>query len=216
MLKLCGFASSNSYNKVKVVLLEKEISFEEELVMVSQDPAMLERSPMGKVPFLDLGGGRTLSESQVILEYLEDAYPQPALYPAEPLAKARCRELITHMELHLELVARRLYREAFYGGKVGDEVKEETRQDLKRGVPAFMRLAKFSPWITGEEFSAADCVAAMHLPLVSMASKTVYGADIFGDDADRVWAYFKMAAERPSIKKVNEDRKAYVAARRKK
>jgi len=215
MLKLCGFASSNYYNKVKVVLLEKGVSFEEELVMVSQDAALLERSPMGKVPFLDLGGGRTLSESQAILEYLEDAYPSPALYPRDPLAKARCRELITHMELHLELVTRRLYRQAFYGGEVSEAIKDAAKSDLAKGVPAFMRLAKFSPWVAGAEFSAADCVAAMHLPLVSLATKAIYGADAFGEYAERVWTYLKMASERPSIRKVNEDRKAFVAARQK-
>ena len=216
MLKLCGFASSNYYNKVKVALLEKGVPFEEELVMVSQDPALLDRSPMGKVPFLDLGGGRTLSESQVILEYLEDAYPQPPLYPSDPLAKARCRELITHMELHLELVTRRLYRQAFYGGEVSEAVKDATKTDLAKGVPAFMRLAKFSPWVAGAEFTAADCAAAMHLPLVSLATKATYGADAFGADAERVWTYLKMASERPSISKVNDDRKAFVAARQKK
>ncbi len=216
MLKLCGFASSNYYNKVKLVLLEKGVPFEEELVMVSQDVALLERSPMGKVPFLDLGEGRALSESQVILEYLEDAYPQPPLYPSDPLAKARCRELIAHMELHLELVSRRLYRQAFYGGEGSEAIKEATKTDLAKGVPAFMRLAKFSPWVAGAEFSAADCVAAMHLPLVSLATKAVYGADAFGEFAERVWNYLKLASERRSISKVNDARKAFAAARQKK
>ena len=50
MLKLCGFAVSNYYNKVKIALLEKGVPFEEELVYTSQKDEMLKRSPMGKVP----------------------------------------------------------------------------------------------------------------------------------------------------------------------
>jgi glutathione S-transferase len=212
MLKLCGFPLSNYYNKVKIALLEKGVPFEEEQCMISQKPEMLARSPMGKVPFIDLGDGMTLAESQVILDYLEDAYPQKPLYPADPLAKARCRELIAFIELHLELPVRRLYPEAFVGRSISDDTKEDAKADLEKGVRACMQLAKFSPWIVGAEFSAADCVAAVHFPLVSLASKKIYGADAFGEHAERVKAYLKMAGERASVKKTNDDRKAYVVA----
>jgi glutathione S-transferase len=216
MLKLCGFAVSNYFNKIKIALLEKGLPFEEEQVMVSQDPALLVRSPMGKVPFLELGNGQTLTESQVLLEYLEDAYPDKPLYPRDPLARARIRELITHMELHLELPARRLYRAAFFGGTLSDETRQIAKADLDKGVRAFMKLAKFSPWVAGAEFTAADCAAAVHLPLISLATTTTYGADAMGEHADSVKAYLKMAGERPSIKKTNDDRKAYLEARQKK
>jgi glutathione S-transferase len=216
MLKLCGFAASNYYNKVKIALLEKGVPFEEEHCLTSQEPTLLARSPMGKVPFLDLGNGQTFTESQVILEYLEHAYPDKPLYPHDPVTRARCRELIAHLELHIELQARRLYRAAFFGGTVSEETKQQVKAELDKGVRAFMALAKFSPWVAGAEFTAADCAAVVHLPLVSLATKTVYGADILGGHADVVKAYLKMAGERPSIKKVNDDRKAYLAARAKK
>ncbi|MCB1617753.1 MAG: glutathione S-transferase N-terminal domain-containing protein, partial [Pseudomonadales bacterium] len=50
MLKLYGFAVSNYYNIVKHYLLEKEIPFEAVTVAPSQEPALLAKSPMGKVP----------------------------------------------------------------------------------------------------------------------------------------------------------------------
>jgi len=216
MLKLCGFAVSNYYNKVKIALIEKGVPFEEEHCMVSQEPAMLARSPMGKVPFLDLGDGQTLTESQVILEYLEDAYPDRPLYPRDRLARARNRELIAHMELDLELPARRLYRAAFFGGMLSDETKQLVQKELEKGVRAFTKLARFSPWVAGAEFTAADCAAAVHLPLVSLASRTTYGADVFAEHAGAVKAYLTMANERASVRKANDDRKAYLAAREKK
>ena len=216
MLKLCGFAVSNYYNKIKIALVEKGVPFEEEHCMVSQEPAMLARSPMGKVPFLDLGDGQTLTESQVILEYLEAAYPDKPLYPRDRLARARNRELIAHVELDLEWPARRLYRAAFFGGMLSDETKQLVQKELEKGVRAFTELARFSPWVAGADFTAADCAAAVHLPLISLATKTTYGADVFAEHAGAVKAYLTMANERASVRKANDDRKAYLAAREKK
>ncbi|THD65027.1 glutathione S-transferase family protein [Phenylobacterium sp.] len=53
----------------------------------------LQINPIGRVPALVLDDGRTLPESEVICEYLEDAYPEPALRPADPWGRARMRLL---------------------------------------------------------------------------------------------------------------------------
>ena len=218
MLKLGGFAVSNYYNKVKVALLEKGIPFDEVYCPTSQDEAYLKRSPMGKVPYLEIEG-QFLCESQVICEYLEDHYPDKPLYPKDVLERARVRELITVMELHLELVARRLYAQAFFGGTVSDEVKKHVEKDLAKGVRAFKQLARFSPFIAGADLSFADCAAGVHLPLVSLSTKIVYGRDVL-DDCAPVKPYLKMLNERPAFRKMNEDRKvateAMAAARAKK
>ena len=205
MLKLGGFAVSNYYNKVKVALLEKGVPFEEEFRMTSQESEMLVRSPMGKVPYLDIDG-QHLCESQVICEFLEDKYPEKPLYPKDALERARVRELITVMELHMELVARRLYPQAFFGGTATEETKKQVEKDLAKGVRAFKQLAKFSPFVAGANLSLADCSAGVHLPLVSLASKIVYGRDVFEDYAP-VRPYLKMLNERPAFRKMNDDRK---------
>ena len=117
MLKLCGFSVSNYHNKVKLALLEKGIPFEEEVIYPSQDDGVKQSSPMGKVPFLRTPQG-VLTESQVLVEYLEETHPETPLYPDNAYARAKCRELILHIELYLELPARRLYPEAFFGRAV--------------------------------------------------------------------------------------------------
>lgn len=205
MLKLCGFAGSNYYNKVKLALLEKGVAFEEDLVWTDRSPALLERSPLGKVPFLETEQ-RRLCESQVLMEYIESAYPEKPLLPADPFAAAKVRELVTFIELHLELVARELYGEAFFGGKASDEVKVRTQKLLTRNAKAFSKLAKFDPYIAGAEFTMADCAALVHLPLVSMASKKIYGEDVLAEYPVR--EYTKTLGERATVQKVNADRKA--------
>jgi glutathione S-transferase len=215
-MKLCGFHISNYHNKVRIALLEKGIAHEDDAgCRPSQAPEFLARSPMGKVPFLDLGGGVTVSESQAICEYLEDAYPQKPLYPRDALARAKVRELVTVLDLHVELVVRRLYRQAFFGGTISDEVKQGTEKDLAKGVRALGQLAKFDPFIAGAELTLADCSAFVHLPLVSLSTRIIYGRD-FLDGLPQVKPYLKMLGERPAFKQVNDDRKSAQAALAKK
>jgi glutathione S-transferase len=204
MLRLCGFAASNYYNKVKFALLEKGVEFEEKLVWADRSPALVEKSPLGKIPFLETEQG-VVCESQVIMEYLEAAYPQKRLLPADPFAAAKVRELVTFIELHLELVARELYAEAFFGGKVSDEVKARAQKLLTRNAKAFAKLAKFSPYVAGSEFTMADCAAMVHLPVVGMSSKIIFGEDVLADLPVR--EYTKMLGERPAAQRVNADRK---------
>lgn len=205
MIKLCGFAVSNYYNKVKLALLEKGVPFEEQLVWPDHSAALLSKSPLGKIPYIETDDG-PLCESQVILEYLEHVYPSHALLPSDPYPRAKVRELITFMELHLELVARDLYVEAFFGGAVSGEVKGRVERLLTRNIAAFGKMAKFSPYIAGAEFCMADCAAAFHLPLVSMATKAIYGRDLLAGLPAR--EYGKMMSERPHMQKINADRKA--------
>lgn len=205
MLTLAGFSVSNYHNKVKLALYEKGIAFDEQLNWASKDEETLCCSPLGKVPFLKTDQG-ALCESQVILEYLEDAFPENPLLPADPWQRAKVRELIAFMELHLELVARRLYPQAFFGGKVSESLIERTRPELERNVAAFARLARFSPFVAGERFTLADCAAYVHLPLVSMTSRAIWGEDLMAGLPVR--DYLKRMRERPAVQRVDAERKA--------
>ena len=208
-LKLCGFAVSNYYNKLKIQLLEKGVSFEEELVWVKPvEPTTLLRSPMGKVPFLETPHG-CISESAVCAEYIEQAYPHHPLMPSDPFEAAKVREIITYLELHLELVARELYPQVFFGGKVDETTQTRVRQQLSRGVEGLTKLVKFSPYVAGGTFTLADCSAIVNLPLISMASKAMYGEDFLAHLP--VKQYNQQMAERASVQKINADRKACVA-----
>jgi glutathione S-transferase len=203
MLTLCGFGASNYHNKVKLALIEKGVAFEEELVWVGEtDP---QASPLGKVPYLKTAQG-TLCESSVMLEYIEQAHPAQPMMPKDPFAAAKVRELMTFLDLHLELVARNLYPEAFFGGKVSDSTKEKVGAQLEKNVAAFATLVAFKPFIAGSEMTLADCTAAVHLPLITAVSKTIYGRDFLADLP--VKEYMKMWSERPSMQRVHAERKA--------
>lgn len=214
MLKLCGFHISNYHNKVRIVLLEKGIAFEEEAVFPSQKEEFLARTPLGKVPFLELSGGRRLTESSVICEYLEDAFPGTPLLPADPFERAKVRELVAYLEVHVELVVRRLYGQLFFGQPADEAERQAVEKDLAKGLRGLAALVKFSPYIAGGQLTLADCAAFVHLPIVSAATKAAYGRDWL-DDLPQWRGYVKMLEERPAFHRVNEDRKAAFAARRK-
>ena len=210
VLTLCGFAASNYYNKVKLALLEKGVAFAEEQVFPSSSEDYLKLTPMGKVPFLRTQDG-TLSESQPILDYLEEVHPQPPLYPRAAFARAKCRELIQVIELYLEWPARRLYPQAYFGGSVSEETRNEVARALARGARALARVTAFGGYACGDAFSHADCAAIMHLPMVRGAGKAVLGQDVLAE-VPGLQAYLKRMLERPSVQRVNEDRKAGLEA----
>lgn len=203
MLTLCGFSASNYYNKIKLALMEKQIPFAEELVWLgSTHPA---ESPLGKVPYLRTRHG-AISESDAIIEYVETLASNVSLLPADPFAAAKVRELCVYLNLHLELVARNLYPQAFFGGKISDATRDKTLKQLKKNIAGFAKLARFdTPFIAGDSFTLADCSAIVHLPLVSSASKIMGGTDLLADLPVR--DYLARMNERPTVQKVNADRK---------
>jgi glutathione S-transferase len=209
MITLCGIPLSNYYNKAKLALLEKGIPFTEERVEThSHDEAVLNCTPLGKVPFIKTPQG-ALCESQVIVDYLEAAHPgTPALIPADPFQAAKVRELIAYVDLHLELVARELYPEAFFGGQVSDGTKKRVARVLPENIAAFKRLAKFGPYLAGDSFTMADCAGWVSLPLVAMATKAIYGEDLLAAGGIDWKPYAKLIGERPHAIKVAADRKA--------
>ena len=91
-----GTLRSTNGSKTKVVLEEKGLDYRIECVrpgdVWKKVPEVLARHPLGKVPWIE-DEGQTLYDSTVINEYLNDAYPEPALLPDDPVRRARSRAL---------------------------------------------------------------------------------------------------------------------------
>ena len=165
---------------------------------------------MGKIPFIETEHGG-LCESQAIVEYLEERYPQLPLYPTDVFQRAKCRELIQHLELNSEWVARRLYKESFFGGEVSEETKREASDRLAIGLDAVARLSSFTPYILGPSFSAADCVACMHFFMITQTTLKIYGADMLGRFIPALPDYIALMDDRPHVRRVMADRDSALA-----
>lgn len=211
MIILCGFGVSNYYNKLKLLLLEKDVPFSERLVYPWQRDMFLQSSPLGKIPFIETEFGG-LSESQAIGEYLEERYPAIPMYPAGLFERAKCREIIQHLELNCEWVARRLYKEAFFGGTVSNEEKGAARAKLKDGLEAVGRLSKFSPYILGDRITAADCAAYIHFTMITLATHEIYGEDFVNGVLPQAKDFLRLMNLRPHVQAMMSDRTEAIEA----
>ena len=183
MLKLHGFLGSSYYNMVKLGLLEKRLPFEEVSLTLGasgrleHEEGYLGMSPMGKVPCLETEQG-FLSETNVILDYLEERGEGPSFYPADAFARAKVRELMKCLELYIELPARRLYGE-FFERPASDEEKGLVKGLLEDGFAALVRLGHFTPYLAGEEITYADFYGLYSLTSATRTAKAIYGWDAF-------------------------------------
>lgn len=96
-MKLYSGPLSLFSRKVEIALGEKGLAFDRVMVPFTQErgyspkhPDVLAANPKGQVPVL-VDGGLTLFDSTLIFEYLEEAYPAPALLPKDAAARAQCR-----------------------------------------------------------------------------------------------------------------------------
>lgn len=209
MLKLLGFSASNYYNVAKLALLEKGIEFEEVTTWTGSSPDFqpeyFERSPMGKVPCLLTDDG-PITESRCIVDYLEGAYPEKPLYPADPFLRARVLEMTTFIDLYLELPVRRLLPFMFTGQAPPKALATEVRTVTGKAVAALKQRASFDAFLCGDTFTAADVAGILHFPQVSGISGMSLGGDVL-QDVPGLSDYMARMEERDTVKKVRADAK---------
>ncbi|UTH75594.1 glutathione S-transferase family protein [Chromobacterium sp. IIBBL 290-4] len=210
MIKLHGVPFSPYCIKVKIALLEKGVNFQEVLALPSQEDGLLEKSPMGKIPFVEING-RPLAESTVILEWLEDAYPTASLLPPTPNGRALARELMMMLELYVMQPSSKLVHHMLRGTRPDPALCEEVKPALARGIAAVASLAQQKPWLAGEDFSFADLSAAGVLPVVSRVSKSFLGEDMT-ERLEGCRDYLQRLGGRASVARTWADRDAALAA----
>ena len=203
MYKLYGHAVSNYFNMIKLVLLEKGIEFEEVHVSPSQEEDFLRLSPMGKIPALETPQG-VLTETVVALEYLEDAHPEHPLYPGAPYEKALVRRLCHMGEIYIDLLARPIFMKDLLGVAEPEHRLQEIEAELTKGAKALAKLAPPSPWMIGEQFTAADIVLYFTLLIMTPPIEKHLQLDLFelmpgyGD-------WYQNMASRELVKAVSAD-----------
>ena len=172
--------------RVRIVLVEKGLEHETVVVDLDDRPAWIyEKNPLGKVPVLE-EDAFVLPESVVINEYLEERYPEPALWPADPAERAAGRLLVERFD--------QLGR-PYYALRRGNE---DARDDLDQELTKLDWLLAGRPYLTGHEFGLAD---AAYLPWI-LRAETMLAVDIGQYPALADWV--ARARERPSIAAENE------------
>lgn len=156
------YAGSGSVPAWKVWLSLEHKQLPYELKMVSfQDgdlkkPAFLAVNPRGKVPALT-DGDVSVWESAIIVEYLEDRYPERPLLPREPAERARIRRIAAEAQEYLGGAQHDMGRATFMapGGKQDPELLEKARGVATAEVKRYEDEVR-GPFIAGESPSLAD------------------------------------------------------------
>jgi stringent starvation protein A len=167
--------------RVRIVLAEKDVEFETMEIDLEDRPSWLyEKNATGRVPVIEEDGW-ILPESAVIMEYLEERYPEPRLLPLDPAERAQARLWIFR---HDDLTR------PYYRLRRGDE---EARADLGRELDKLDAWLEGRPWLAGMEYSLAD---AAYVPWLLRMRETM-GLDFHEQPALADW--LGRLLERPAV-----------------
>lgn len=207
MLKLFEHPLSAYVMKVKIALNEKGLAFEasipEGLANGTAGGAFVAASPRAEIPAL-VDDGVEVFDSTIILEYLEDKWPAPALLPATPAERARVRMIEDVMDTHYEpnnWGTMEVLRAKRATGELGDRMVAYGRErigQLQRWLDGQLGDRQ---WFNGDAFGWGDLSVA---PVVAR-SLLAYGYPIA---TPRLAAWFDRARARPSVRPVVDQMKA--------
>src|SRR5437868_4139011 len=131
--------------RVRIVLAEKEIEHGVAEVDLDDRPDWIyAKNPIGKVPVIEEDDGFVLPESAVIMEYLEQRYPRPALWPDDPEERALGRLLVERFD--------RL-GDPYYALRRGEE---RARVWLDRQLAELDLTLEAQPYLSGRAFGLGD------------------------------------------------------------
>jgi glutathione S-transferase len=168
--------------RARIVLAEKGLEFETVEIDLSDRPAWLyEKNPAGRVPVIEEDGGDPLPESAVIIEFLEERYPEPALLPADPADRAFVRLLIFRDD---ELTS------PYYALRRGEDGATEA---FDAALGRFDALLAERPYLSGAEFGLADIALVPWF----LRARDMLGVELDGYPFVSDW--LARLEERPSI-----------------
>jgi glutathione S-transferase len=167
--------------RVRIVLAEKGVEVDTVEIDLSDRPDWLyEKNPAGRVPVIE-EDDRPLAESAVIMEFLEERYPEPALLPTDPADRALVRLLIFRDK---DLT------DPYYAFRRGEEGSDE---QLDTALAVLDAALAERPFLGGAEYGLADIAL---VPWI-LRTRDMLGVDLDGYPSLSAW--LARLEERPSI-----------------
>lgn len=199
-MKLYNLNLSNFATKSRLVIYEKGAN-----VSLVDVPGGLgsdeykKINPLGKIPCLDMDG-TIIAESEVINEYLEEKFPNPALLPKTPEARAHVRSFTRFHDLYLDPPLRALFGQLNPKSR-DDKVVNEKLTELQSRIDQLeTMIAPPNNFAAGAEFTLADCALA---PTTFFLTNMLpgFGAKPPLDNRPKLAAWWSKVQTRPSVGK---------------
>jgi glutathione S-transferase len=164
-----------------------------------KSPAYLALNPMGKVPCLCLGDGTSVPESTIIVEYLEQAFPETPLLPADPAGASKARLLTRITELYVMTPLRRLFGQMDPANR-DQAVIDAAFTEVEAGLDYLLHYLEGGDFAVGDSLSIADCQLVPTLFFVAAIGQA-FGRDLIAD-RPKLAAYFEGVAKHAPVAKV--------------
>lgn len=176
-MKLYDFAMAPNPRKVRVYLAEKGLSIPMEQVDIAagetRTPEFLKKNPLGGVPVLELDDGTFLTESLVIMEYLEELHPTPPMSGTSPLERARVREVERIAELGVLQRVGTIFQNTspFFAGRLKQsaDAAATARTQLATALKVMDARIGSHPFVAGARPTIADCTLLAALGFAEFA-----------------------------------------------
>lgn len=163
-MRLYNYWRSSASYRVRIALAYKELAYEYIPIHLVREGGAQHgedyrvRNPMRQVPLLELAEGRRLAQSVAILEYLEEAHPEPPLLPEDPFLRAKVRQLVEMVNSGIQPLQNLATTQRLRA--LGVDADAWAREWIERGLGALeAELAKVSGrFCVGDAPSLADVV----------------------------------------------------------
>jgi len=211
MITLYEHPLSPYAQKVKIALREKGLAFELQqpggLGVGGASGDFLKASPRAEVPAL-VDGEVRIFDSTIILEYLDDAYPEPAMRPAGAAERARVRMLEEVMDTHFEAINWGLAEIRWFGRVKGEAAAALTAAARQQTDGFYAWLGEQlggREWFNGEAFGWGDLSVVPYL-------NGSAGHGHPPPEGSKLAAWLARANARPSVTKATEESAASARA----
>jgi glutathione S-transferase len=168
--------------RARIVLAEKEVSYDAVAIDLADRPSWLyEKNPKGRVPVLEEDGGLILAESAVIIDYLDERYPDPPLLPADPAERALARLRIFRFDD---------FGDAYYAFRRRDHGAQESFASALEQLDSSLEA---QPYLTGRSYGLADIA---YVPWI-LRGQALLGLDL--DPYPALGEWLERLLERPAV-----------------
>lgn len=186
-MKLYASAASSFARKIRVLLLEKGVEHQVELVNLWEPNRLQDVNPLGKVPALELDDGRVLISSPLIAEFLDEKYPEPRFVPKDFEGRMEVRRWEALADGTMDAVSATLYEMRFH-----DEANrsaawmDRQRKKFEGGFDALEAMLGDRGWCVGGGLTLADVSITCHLGFINLRVPQYFSRDRYPRLA-RLW-----------------------------
>jgi glutathione S-transferase len=197
-MKLYLSAASSYSRKVRVMLIEKGVPHEVEMINLWEPNELKKVNPIGKVPALKLDDGRVLISSPLIADYIDAQFPEPRYIPADPGRRLEVKRWEALADGTMDAVSASLYEMRFHDEAARSrDWLDRQRGKIDAGFAALEEMLGNRAWCVGDAMSLADIAIGCHLGFIMLRAPRFFPQEKHPGLA-RLW---KKLEERESFRK---------------